>query len=264
MIVQRFRQLIPFLLWCITTLLAFACADEASEPPYARVEDKSISKEALLDGLSLNYFSEGEVAERWIDEQVLTLHAKGSPLVDHQAVETMVKQFEEHLTIQLLLDSLLRRRLQIEFTEIRAYYDNNQAEFMLANDAAFVLHLSFANKEAAGLAFAALSNSTPGSIDSVLNHYRYDRQIVYRGQLMSELDSAIFANRIPGFNNPIQSDFGYHLLRVEEYFDLGTILPLKRVQHRITERLIQRLLPLAKASLLDSLREVLDVEIGSP
>ena len=65
-------------------LFAGSCSrqtrDEGS--PLARVENQTVTLDDLKEESYLNYFSLGESAEHWINEQVLLYHAKNSDFIE--------------------------------------------------------------------------------------------------------------------------------------------------------------------------------------
>ena len=97
--------------------------------------------------------------------------------------------------------------------------------------------------------------------DSVLNSYNYDRQLVHRGRIMPVLSEEIFSAEENRFYGPIETEYGYHIFMVERFFNPGETKPFILVRKRIYEKLFQMRLPLARSAILDSLREVLDVEV---
>jgi hypothetical protein len=135
----------------------------------------------------------------------------------------------------------------------RAYYANNIDTYQFRDDAAVALLFGFRRIETAEAASA--------NTDSILGLYNYDRQLVYRGQLIPLLEEAIFSAALNEFTGPIKSDFGYYVFSVERFFKQGDTIPYAFVRKYIYEKLLQRQLPLARLAVLDSLREVTDIDI---
>ena len=243
-------------------LYAVSCplpeADEA--PPLARVENRSITRNDLYDQTGINYISLGEITERWIDDQVLMHHARNSSIVDHRILDQLVQEYRQRISTQLFLDALILRQTRITRDGARDYYYDNLQEFQFSGDAAEVVLISFQQLDDAQEAFRVLNAATVLS-DSLLSPYNYDHQIAYHHRLIPVLDEAIFSATPGNLLGPLTSEYGYHLIRVIRYFSAGEPIPIELVQTNIVNRLFQKQLPVARTTVLDSLREVTDVEI---
>ena len=250
------------LLVFIISLYAISCSlpkiDKAT--PLARVENHSITRDDLYDQSGVNYISPGEIIERWIDDEVLIHHARGSSIVDQTIIDHLVDEYRQRVSAQLFLDSLILRRTQVTRDGARDYYYDNLKEFQFSDDAAEVIHISFQQLDDAQDAFHILNTTTMTS-DSLLRSYNYDHQIVHRRRLIAVLDEAIFSAAPGNLVGPLTSEYGYHLIRVIRHFSAGEPIPIELVQTNIINRLFQKQLPVIRTTVLDSLREVTDVEI---
>ena len=95
----------------------------------------------------------------------------------------------------------------------------------------------------------------------MLSRYNYDHQIAYRHRLVPVLDQAIFPSPVDELLGPLTSEYGHHLLLVKHHFAAGEATPLELVRKQIYNRLFQAQLALTRITILDSLREVTNVEI---
>lgn len=243
-------------------LFAVSCSRQTRDEgrPLARVENLTVTLDDLKEESYLNYFSLGESAEYWIDEQVLLHHAKNSGFIDRSRLAARLNEHEQQVVASLLIDSLLQRYIQIDPELIREYYINNIQDFKFQDSAALVIHLGFYSLDTAKDAIEILRTSR-SSRDSLLSLYNFDRQLVYRRRTIPVLDRAIFSAEIDRFYGPLVTDFGYHLVLVEHFYEQGHTIPFSLVRKHIYERFFQMQLPLARSTILDSLREMLDVEV---
>jgi len=244
----------------LLTVLSCSGKDRLDEAPLARVGDKYVTARDLDEAMRLNAFSMGEAAERWVDEQVLMKHATEANLIDQKSVTARLQRQERQLLIRLFLDSLLQNHITVDPEQIRAYYANNLQDFQFEDWAALVIHLGFHQLDEAQEAVDLL-NATTSARDSTLNCYNYDRQLVYRNGLLPILSEVVFTGTTGKTYGPIASDFGYHIILIERFFNQGDTIPFIFVRKRIFERLFQVQLPLARSIVLDSLRETLDIEV---
>ena len=252
------------LLVFIISLYANSCSLPKTDKAtlLARVEKHSITRDDLYDQSGVNYISPGEIIERWIDDEVLIHHARGSSIVDQRIIDHLVDEYRQRVSAQLFLDSLILRRTQVTRDGARDYYYDNLKEFQFSDDAAEVIHISFQQLDDAQDAFHILNTTTMTS-DSLLRSYNYDHQIVHRRRLIAVLDEAIFSAAPGNLMGPLTSEFGFHLIRVIRHFSAGEPIPIELVQTKIINRLFQKQLPVIRTTVLDSLREVTDVEIPS-
>ena len=252
--------LVLFPLVALLSLGSPGCSCEKDNATVARVEKEEISAGDLEAMYNLGNISVGEAGERWIDEQVLAHHARSSDLIDRKRINFMLGQYEQQLMAYLLLDSLLQQRFQVTNDQIEQFYHDHQEEYLFKEDAALVIHLVFQQEELARTALAELT-AKANSRDSVLSFYNYDYRLAYRGSLLPELESALFAAQIGSFTGPLTTDFGYHLFFLEHLYRRDDQIPLRFVEKSILYRLYQMQLPLSQTTILDSLREVLHVEV---
>lgn len=252
--------LIALLIALLLSLDIFSRQSKDDELPLARVEGLTVTLNDLKEGSLLNYFSLGESAERWIDEQVLLQHANRSKPYDRSLLSARLRSYERRVIAGLVIDSLLMRYIQLNPETIREYYANNLHDFQFQDSAALVIHLGFNSLDQAKGTLELL-RSSPSFRDSLSGQYNYDRQIIYRHRLLPVLDRAIFASDPNLFYGPIATDFGYHVFLVERFFSRGHSIPFSLAKKYIYELSFQQQLPLARSTILDSLREVLDVEV---
>ncbi|UCH63212.1 MAG: peptidyl-prolyl cis-trans isomerase [Fidelibacterota bacterium] len=252
--------LIVLLVALVLFLVNFSGQSKGGDSPLARVEDLTITLNDLKEVSLLTNFSLGETAERWIDEQVLLEHAKVSRPYDRSLSSSRLRAYERRVIAGMVIDSLLMRYIKIDPESIREYYVNNLHDFQFQDSAALVIHLGFTSIEHARVALEAL-RSSPSFLDSLSDRYNYDRQIVYRRRFIPVLDRAIFAATENQVYGPIASDFGYHVFLVERFFNRGHTIPFSLVEKHIYEHTFQQQLPLARSTILDSLRETLDIEV---
>jgi hypothetical protein len=256
------RPLVVTVVLAVLVLAGCSRSNNVADRPVARVEDQAISLADLRAATNLNVFSTGESAEDWIDGAVLAYHARKSDFALEEGMGQRLHKYQQRLLSNLFLDSLLAERVFINPEAARFYYADNIDTFRFRDSAALVYHFGFRHLEDSESALGAF-RSSPADIDSVMNSYHYDRQLVYRGQLIPLFENTLFSASPNAFVGPIKSDFGYHLFNVERFFREGDAIPYAFVRKYIFEKLFQRRLPLERLAVLDSLREVTNIEISN-
>jgi parvulin-like peptidyl-prolyl isomerase len=81
-----------------------------------------------------------------------------------------------------------------------------------------------------------------------------------RGQYVPEFDEATWEAELGELVGPIETDFGYHLIMVEERSDAETV-PLEEVSENIKNHLIQNERQQSAETYISSLREDADIEV---
>lgn len=248
----------------ITTAIAVslvACGGRAdAPPPVARVGSEILSQ-TELDALTGSVSVPGaEQAERWINEQVLRYHSDRSGILPDYKIRSITQSLTVRLKATAFLDSIVRRRINPQRSDIRAFYEDNSAEFRLEKQAALVLHIGFLNEFDAQRTYQQLRTIRSVN-DSLLVNYNTDHRLVMSGNLLPELEAVIFSMDLGQFTEPVSSGLGYHLVLVERRFEPGEQIPLDLVQADIYNRLVRQQWPFIEALVLDSLRKETDIEL---
>jgi peptidyl-prolyl cis-trans isomerase D len=165
---------------------------------------------------------------------------------------------DEERTIRYLLveTSRLRRTLPVEDAELKSYYDQHLDEFLEGEQAnarhilirvapdATEIDRGEAELRANGVAqiaraggdFAAIAaehSEDPGSKDN-----GGDLGWFGRGQMVSEFEDAVFSAKPGEIIGPIQSQFGYHIIKIEG-FRPEHQQPFEEVQEQIRFRVLE-------------------------
>jgi len=133
--------------------------------------------------------------------------------------------------------------VRVEEAEEKAFYEENPDLFE-AQAQVSAKHILVENEDSAndiakeivdGLAFeeAAKKYSTCPSKEK-----GGDLGYFSKGQMVPEFEKAAFEGEIGKVIGPVQTQFGYHLIRVEDKKE-GSVVPFEQVQDQIHQQLIQ-------------------------
>ena len=201
-----------------------------------------------------------ELADQWINRQVLDYHSRRYDSPPVHRMKALAEDLVLRLRARSFLDSLVRQRIPITDASIEAYYAENADLFLLESPAAFVVHLGF-TRESDAVAAAETLAVVQAPTDSLLLGYNVDLRLVRSGQILPELDAAIFGAELGEMTGPVISQIGYHLILVNQVFNAGDMLPVDLVRNDIVNRLIARRWQTEEAAVLDSLRGVTSIEV---
>lgn len=169
------------------------------------------------------------VTDEDIDAELEDLKAQFGGESAFQAALTQSSMTENDLRKQMPLQVKIRKILepQVEVTdeEITEYYDANKASFT-EEEQVRASHILVATKEEAdailkelkdGADFAELAKSK--STDTVSKENGGDLDFFTRSDMVAEFSDAAFALAVGETSGAVQSDYGYHIIKVTDHKD---------------------------------------------
>lgn len=187
--------------------------------------------EADIDGAILGMGQRGQqynnpqgrkmLLEQLIHKQLILMDARKN-LMEHEAD---FKQQLEHIKTELLANyymEKLMRQVRVTDSELQAYFDGHPEEFQ-GEESVSASHI-LVDSEDKALALleqirsgdvtfedAARANSScpSGQNGGALGQFGH-------GQMVPEFDEACFAMEVGEIKGPVQTQFGYHLIRLDE------------------------------------------------
>ncbi len=183
---------------------------------------------------------------------------------------------EQRRLAYLLVDNLrLRRSLAVAEAQIVEYYTTHQDEFQVAEEvrARHILIRPPSDDDAGWQAaqakvrevarravapnadFAALAREY--SEDEGSRPSGGDLGWFGRGRMVKEFEDAAFSLPVGGVSGPVKSQFGYHIIKVEERRPAG-LQPLEEVRERVRERVVDGLADAEGSRRAAALREKIE------
>lgn len=232
------------LLIAILALGFVGCSKEAGEEVVAKVGDQVITKDELYERM----LAQGgeQLLNSMINEIVIDLEAKkagvnvSSSDVDEE-LEAMIESYggvdsfnevvsyygyniedmKNNISLNLKLKGLLSPRLEISDEDVRDYFDENLENFMEKEEIR-ASHILVEEKELAEELFAKLQagedfeelakeHSIDGSAQA-----GGDLGFFGRGAMVQEFEEAAFGLKVGEISKPVQSQFGYHIIKMVE------------------------------------------------
>lgn len=209
--------------------------------------------EKELNDLIKNYPPEQQIymsspqAKQQVLEQIIAFHlfhkmAVEEKITESKEYEEMIEKMKVELASHMAATSIIEG-VKVEEVEEKAFYEENpdlfEAQAQVSAKHILVENENSANdiaKEIAnGLAFeeAAKKYSTCPSKER-----GGDLGYFAKGQMVPEFEKAAFEGEIGKVIGPVQTQFGYHLIRVEDKKE-GSVVPFEQVQEQIHQQLIQ-------------------------
>lgn len=162
----------------------------------------------------------------------------------------------ESLLLQRVVESV-QGEVEVTDEAVRGFYDENTEQFaqpdqvcarhILVEDQTKADELYERLEGGADFAQVARNNSTdPGSKDN-----GGDLGCLTQGQTVPAFEEAAFAAEVGETTEPVQSDFGFHIIRVYEK-NAGTTTPFAEVQEQVREQLVNEQLSAEIAELREA------------
>lgn len=199
-----------------------------------------------------------EAVENWVNNQVLLFHASRARGPSYP-FRTAAEKFALRLQARAFLDSLVRSRIQVSDSLILDHYRRNPDQFVAPAASAHIVHIGFFKRSDADDARRQLSQVS-SSEDSLWQGYNLDEKWVVAGRLHPQLEQPIFSAPLQRLIGPIVSEFGFHLIFVQQRLNAGDQIPFVWVKEKIFRSLMLRLWPRVESAVMDSLREETNFE----
>ena len=172
----------------------------------------------------------------------------------------------ESLTLQRVVEQI-RSNITVDDNAVRTFYDNNPDQFSQSEQVC-AQHILVADKAKADEVYQKLQNggdfaelAAANSIDPGSKDSGGDLGCLNKGQTVPEFEAAAFAAEVGAVTAPVQSQFGYHIIKVNEKKPAATT-PFAQVKDQVSEQLVsqrlgERIAALTEASGIETFPEVL-------
>ncbi len=249
--------------------------NQMSEKDFAEAVREDVLLEKLNNVLAqTSYLSDADLEKAWREQnekaKLRYVHLPGATAAATVAVTDAELQSyfdansgkyrlgEQRVVDYVLVDiNKMRAELKVDDAEVRAFYDQNLKDYERPEQIRarhVLLRVKPERDEAATLtaANAALGRLRAGedfgavarelSDDEGTKANGGDLGYFGRGQMVKPFDDAAWSAQIGALVGPIKTDFGYHLIQVQEK-KAGGVQPFEQVQAAIRNRLINERVP---------------------
>jgi len=242
------QVIVQELLWQEAQRRGAVVSDTEVDQEFARLKSSFDSELAFTFKIEEGGFTEQSFREN-IRQQMSVQHMIANDITEGVTVDAAVVEtfYNENIEQMAVPERVHARHILVKFEsgndESRAAAENKLAEL--------------AAQVEAGESFALLaiehSEGPSGQKGGDLGYFE-------RGQMVKEFDEAAFGAAPGAVVGPVETQFGLHLIKVEEHTAPGTV-PLAEVEPKIREYLQQQTLYSAVAALVEDLRANGDVDI---
>ncbi len=133
-----------------------------------------------------------------------------------------IDDIKEDMEMNLMIEALIKPRINISPEEMQEYFDNNKEEFA-TEEQVEVNHILVETEDIAaevkgklddGADFAELAKEY--STDESTKDFGGALGAVKRGEMVTEFENAAFSMEEGGISEPVNTQFGYHIIQVEK------------------------------------------------
>lgn len=183
-----------------------------------------------------------EMAERWVEKQLLYQEALKRGIEQDPWVEKWVEQAKTDLIVNTLLKRELGESSDITEADIVRYYNEHQDEFTRENEEIRCRYIQVETRDTAMDIYRRLSAGVPfediiaegGSTEVNSGDLDYFSQ----DNVEEELWQAASKVNAGAFSPPVRTRFGYYLIQVLDRKKAGTVRELDRVGEHIMDFLL--------------------------
>lgn len=178
-----------------------------------------------------------------------------------------LEQLRDEIRRTLLIRALLEPQIEVTDEEVRAFFEEN-ADLFAQREMVRARHILVSTKEQAeelrrqlldGADFATLAREHSSDAGSAARGG--DLGWFGRGVMVAPFEEAAFSLKVGEISEPVQSSFGYHLIKVEERAEAKPAEFNDQVAATIRELLTEEKMQQQLGTWLQSLRLQADVEI---
>ncbi len=267
-----------FLAAIIPLLLAAGCGgedarDDFTVPPDAivRVGEEVLTGsnlEILLPAGEKTPFSAAEKAawvRQWVEMELLYGEALRRGLHKDPRVRARLERFEREFLADHLTFLELRERIEVSEEEIEEYFEDHRDQYIHEYRVShIVVNTHEEAEEILGLlekrSFARVANRH--SVDPVARRGG-DLGYLTKGNMIPAFETVIFDMKPGEVSGIVESDFGYHIIKLVGMREAQVKVELAEIRERIMKELIMAKRNVAYHELLDRLLESTEVEYFS-
>jgi peptidyl-prolyl cis-trans isomerase C len=215
-------------------------------------------------GYFMNEEGKKQLLDQIISFELVYNYAKDNEIENEPVYISQVEVAKKEILTQVAVNKILSE-VKVTDEEVRAYYEVNQNYFK-SEEAVTARHIlvdslelaeEIKNKIDNGMNFemAAMEYSSCPSKEQGGNLGSFTR-----GRMVPEFEQAAFELAIGEISSPVQTQFGYHLIKVEEKNE-GSVKPLEEVYAMIQRELLNERESYKYMEFTESLKKTYSVEM---
>ena len=205
-------------------------------------------------------------------QELLYQEALARGLHQQARLKTLLEQMRRDLLVAALLDAEFQDR-ELAFSEaaIRRYYDAHQADFQRLRPEIRVRHILLTSQREANARRKTLLQRGESFAETARKYSHDDATRNQGGELgyFSEVENPVLWDAcqdlpLKRISEPVQTEYGYHLIQILERCEIGTVRDLTQVRSQIVEALVREHHQSQLDGLVAKLKKSTDWAIATP
>ncbi len=256
----------------LVSLMAACEKQEPRSPIIVKIGDEALTLDDLRRTIPQELYGRitreeiQEYVSRWINNHILYQEGLKLGLSEDPDIRRRIHEFEVGIIGNAYLESVLEANPLVTDSAIQAYYEKNKDDFIRNTPEYHLQHILVKSRKTADSIRTVVLRGQP--FDSLAMYFArnlpdglsWDLGYVSLDELIPEISSKIKAYRIGRVTRPIKTDFGYHLFKIIDRKDKGTVRPLAEVREAIIARVEQDIREEKYRQLLNQLKSEAKVE----
>jgi peptidyl-prolyl cis-trans isomerase C len=204
--------------------------------------------------------------DHWVATELLYDEAMRSGIGVSDEIDRKVEQYTKDLVADRLVEELLRTRAIVTREEVLAYYRSHRDEYNLEVRVSHILTNTLEDASEARKMLATRPFSWVARKMSVDRHTGAGGDLGYlsKGNMLPEFEDVVFTMKVGEISEIIESEFGYHILKLTDIRAAANELPFENVAPEISRQLLLEKRTAVYDSLIATLRNRSTIEVLDP
>jgi peptidyl-prolyl cis-trans isomerase C len=204
--------------------------------------------------------------DRWVATQLLYEEASRNGMGLSEEIDRKIEQYRKDLVADHLVEQVLKAQAVVSRDEVMAYYRAHQAEFNLEFRVSHILCNTPEEAEEALEMLKTRPFSWVARKTSVDRHTGAGGDLGYlsKGNMLPEFESVVFKMRVGEVSDVIESEFGYHILKLIDVRTMSNEPSFETVAPEISRQLLLEKRVAVYDSLITALVARANIEVVDP
>lgn len=234
------------LFFLVLSLAWLNCEGEKRGKVVARVNNQTLTEEDIEMEIppetkeQVTLGQKREYVRRWIRNELLYQEAEKRGIDQQEDIKRKIEQITKDYVVTNFLEKEFSDSLLVTPEEVKEYYNTNKEKFVREEDEVRASHILLKTREDAEMVrtklvfqadFSRLARET--SLDPDTKFRGGDLGYFTRSMMRPEISDAAFKLDIGNISKPIETEWGFHVLKITDKKKKGSIRELWEVESLI-------------------------------
>ena len=203
-----------------------------------------------------------EYVDRWVTTQLLYEEALKTGAGESSDIEARIEQFKKDLIADRLIQKVIEEDAVVAEEEVHAFYESHREEYEKEYRVSHILVNTPEDAEKVKLLLGSKSFLYLERRYSKDKHSRGGGDLGYlsKGNMVPEFEEIVFTMKIGDVSDVIESEFGYHIIKINDIRDARVKLEFADVSEAIANILTLKKREAAYDSLVTALKSRARIE----